>query len=322
MTFLNGLLALHGSGVGGGSLTYGNVLMEPDDRLFQAPAWRQLADWKALLSPHYQTARRMLGVTTNPRLEHADNTIKEIAQELGRGDTFRATDVAVFFGQAGQEAVPVPDPYFGGAGPDRAGCNFCGGCMVGCRYNAKNILTKNYLYFAEKAGARVLPEATVRDIRPIDPHRSDGARFEVAFRRTTDWLPRRERRVVARSVVVSAGALGTLELLFRCREITRSLSHLSPRLGDEVRSNSENILGVTARRGTVDQSKGIAISSIFQADDITRVEPVRYSDGSSFIRVMTAPHVQGATAALRFLKTLWSVFRHPVDFLYAKVFSR
>jgi cholesterol oxidase len=322
MTFLNGLLALHGNGVGGGSLAYGNVLMEPDDRLFQAPAWRNLADWKAVLRPHYQTARRMLGVSTNPRLWFADDKMKEIAEALGRADTFRPTDVGVFFGQDGEEGVTVSDPYFDGKGPDRAGCNHCGGCMVGCRHNAKNTLTKNYLFFAEQAGAQVVPEATVQDIRSLAQDRPDDSRYEVAYRRTTDWLPGRERRVAARSVILSAGALGTLELLFRCRDVTRSLPMISRRLGDDVRSNSENILGVTARGGPVDHSKGIAISSIFQADEVTRVEPVRYSDGSSFIRVMTAPHVEGSSAVVRFFKTVWSVFRHPFDFLYAKVLSR
>ncbi len=296
MTFLNGQLALHGNGVGGGSLTYANVLMEPDERLFQAPAWHHLADWKSILEPHYETARHMLGVTTNPNLTHTDEKMKEIAEELGNGDTFMPTEVAVFFGKSGEEEQTVPDPYFDGNGPARAGCNFCGGCMVGCRYNAKNILTKNYLYFAEKAGAQVLPEVTVRNIRPLTPTplpegegqgvRADGARYEVDYRSTTALFGGGRQTVRARNVIVSAGALGTMNLLFRCRDVTRSLPKISSRLGDNVRTNSENILGVTSRDKHIDYSQGIAISSIFQADDVTRVEPVRYSDGSSFIRTL------------------------------------
>ena len=338
MTFLNGQLALHGNGVGGGSLTYGNVLMAPDERLFSAPAWKHLADWKSILRPHYETARQMLGVTPNPKMTHADEKMREIACELGNGHTFQPTDVGVFFGEPGEEERTVPDPYFNGEGPKRAGCNFCGGCMVGCRYNAKNTLTKNYLYFAEKAGARVLPEVTVTDIRPLalshSPSgrgvgvRENSDRYEVDYRSTTalfngTTLSGTGRRTVrARNVVVSAGALGTMSLLFRCRDVTGSLSRISSRLGDKVRTNSENILGVTSRDKDVDYSKGIAISSIFRADDVTRVEPVRYSDGSSFIRLMTAPHVEGDSAYVRFLKTIWEIVRHPVDFLYAKFFSR
>ncbi|HLF73430.1 MAG TPA: GMC family oxidoreductase [Anaerolineales bacterium] len=326
MTFLNGQLALHGSGVGGGSLCYANVLMEPDDRLFISPAWHDLADWKSLLEPHYQTAGCMLGVTRNPKLWFADEKMKEIAEELGRGATFHATDVGVFFGEAGKEGQLVPDPFFGGEGPPRAGCNHCGGCMVGCRYNAKNTLPKNYLYFAEKHGAQIIPEVTVTDIRPFDAAQGkpvtfdDGTRYEVIFYSTTNPFARK-RSVQARNVIVAAGALGTLKLLFRCRDVTKSLSRISHRLGDNVRTNSENIMGVTSRDRHIDHSKGIAISSIFQADDITRIEPVRYPDGSSFIRVLTAPHVRGASALIRFLKTLWAMIRHPIDFLYAKFFA-
>ncbi len=319
MTFLNGQLALHGNGVGGGSLTYANVLMEPDERLFQSPAWGHLADWKSLLKPHYETARRMLGVTPNPRLWFADEKMKEIADELGRANTFRTTDVGVFFNESGEEGQIVADPYFGGEGPDRVGCNHCGGCMVGCRYNAKNTLSKNYLYFAEKYGAQIIPEVTVTDVRPLTF--DDGTRYEVVFKSTTNPFAKHQS-VRARNVIVAAGALGTMNLLFRCRDVTKSLPNISQKLGNNVRTNSENIMGVTTRDKHIDHSKGIAIASIFQADEITRIEPVRYPDGSSFIRMLTAPQVEGNSAIVRFLKTLWSGVRHPLDFLYAKFFSK
>lgn len=320
MTFMNGLLALHGSGVGGGSLMYGNVLIEPDDRLFAAPSWKHLNDWKKELQPHYDTARYMLGVTRNPHLWPADEKCREIAEELGYGHTFEPLPVGVFFDE---ENKTVPDPYFGGKGPARTGCNFCGGCMVGCRYNAKNTLVKNYLYFAEKQGAQIIPEVKARDIQPLPDGQSDGARYEVIYSSSTALLVRRNKRVRARNVIVSAGSIGTMELLFRCRELTKSLARISPRLGDRVRTNSENILGVTTRDRDVDFSRGIAITSIFSADEVTRVEPVRYSDGSSFIRIMTAPLIENANGIpARILKTLWEVIRHLTDFLYAKFFSR
>ena len=323
MTFLNGLLALHGSAVGGGSLTYANVLMEPDERLFQAPGWHHLADWQTVLAPHYKTARHMLGVATNPKLWFADEKMKEIAEELGYGDTFIPTEVGVFFSEPEKEGVTVPDPYFGGEGPERAGCTHCGGCMVGCRENAKNTLLKNYLYFAEKRGAEIVPEIKVSDIRPLSEEQPDGANFEIDFRSTTAWFVKPAGQVRARNVVVSAGSLGTLELLLKCRDESKSLPDLSPRLGDHVRTNSENILGVTTRDKHIDHSQGIAITSIFQADDVTRVEPVRYSDGSSFIRTLTMPLVDGESNILgQFLKTFWEIVRHPIDFLYAKFFSR
>lgn len=195
--------------------------------------------------------------------------------------------------------------------------------MVGCRENAKNTLLKNYLYFAEKRGAEIVPEIKVSDIRPLSEEQPDGANFEIDFRSTTAWFVKPAGQVRARNVVVSAGSLGTLELLLKCRDESKSLPDLSPRLGDHVRTNSENILGVTTRDKHIDHSQGIAITSIFQADDVTRVEPVRYSDGSSFIRTLTMPLVDGESNILgQFLKTFWEIVRHPIDFLYAKFFSR
>jgi cholesterol oxidase len=306
---------LHGAGVGGGSLGYANVLMEPSEALFDAPAWRHLADWKSILVPHFSTARRMLGVTPNPRLWPADHVLREIADELGTGSSFSPTPVGAFFGEPGQEGREVPDPYFGGAGPARRGCTHCGACMVGCRHNAKNTLPKNYLYFAEEHGAEVRAECHVRDIRPLDGRAGDGARYLVAYRRSTAWVPGTGAAVRARNVVVAAGALGTMRLLFRCRDVTHSLPGISPRLGDGVRTNSESILGSVSRPRTVDYSKGVAITSIISADAETTVEPVRYPAGSSLMRFLSGPLTEGRTFTGRALRSLAQVLLHPADFL-------
>ncbi len=324
MTFLNDALVLHGCGVGGGSLVYAGVLMEPDEALFDLPAWRKLADWKVVLRPHYDTARRMLGVATNPDLTPSDHVLRSIADERGMGHTFRPTDVGIFFGEPGSEGQTVPDPYFGGDGPPRAGCIRCGGCMVGCRYNAKNTLVKNYLYFAEQWGAEIRAESEAIDIRPLPDGQPDGARYAVVYRRSTA-LPfdRRTYSVRTRSVVVAAHALGTLKLLFRCRDVTGSLPRLSPRLGEMVRTNSETIPGSTSRDGQTDYSTGVAITSIFAVDETTRVEPVRYPRGSSLMRLLAAPMVEGASHPLvRLLKMIAYGMRHPLDFLYARFMRR
>ncbi len=312
VSLLKGVMVLHGSGVGGGSLGYANVLMEPDDHLFEAPAWRHLADWKTILRPHYEAARRMLGVARNPRQWPADHTLQAIAEDMGRGHTFQPTDVGVFFGEPGREA---PDPYFDGEGPPRRGCVHCGGCMVGCRHNAKNTLVKNYLYFAEKWGAEVRAEAEVEDIRPLPEGQPDGARYEIVYRRSTAWQRGPERRVRARNVIAAAGVLGTLGLLLSCRDVTRSLPRLSPRLGDMVRTNSEALLGGISR-GQTDFSQGVAITSIFAPDDVTRIEPVRYPNGSSLMRYMGAPLIEaGSSVLVRLLKIVKEIALHPVDFL-------
>jgi cholesterol oxidase len=310
ITAFRNVLVLHGCGVGGGSLGYANVLMEPDDKLFDAPAWRDMADWKTVLKPHYETAKRMLGAVQNPRQWPADQVLQGIADELGQGDTFRPTNVGVFFGPEGED---VPDPYFGGEGPTRTGCRHCGGCMVGCRYNAKNTTVKNYLYFAEKWGAEIRAECEVTDIRPLPAGQLDGARYEVVYRRPTAFH-RRTQSVRARSVQVSAGAIGTLKLLLRCRDVTRSLPNISLRLGDQVRTNNESLLGAVARNKETDFSEGVAITSIFHADDVTQVEPVRYPAGSSLMRFLAAPLIEAGPSKLaRLGKLLARLIRHPLD---------
>lgn len=323
ITFLNNAMVLHGAGVGGGSLVYANVLMEPDDRLFDSPGWRELQDWKSILRPHYATARRMLGVTRNPHTTPIDEVVRDIAREWKREHTFSPTNVAIYFGEPGKEGQTVPDPFFEGEGPPRAGCTQCGGCMVGCRYNAKNTLVKNYLYFAEKYGAEVRAESQAVDIRPLPAGQPDGARYEVIYRRSTA-LPweRRTFKVRTANVVVSAHVTGTLRLLFHCRDVSRSLSRLSKRLGDLVRTNNEALTGTTTRdfKDRPDYSTGIAIGSIFHVDEDTRLEPVRYPSGSSFMRNLAIPMIEtSGSIPRRLLNIIRHGLRHPRDFLSAKV---
>lgn len=308
------IFVLHGSGVGGGSLGYSNVLEQPESKTFSEPGWMHPHDWQAALEPHYQTAKKMLGVSSNPKLWQADTLMQAIAAELNQADSFRPTQVGVFFSSPEQEGLEVPDPYFGGAGPRRAACNHCGACMIGCPNNAKNTLNKNYLYLAEKLGAQVLPESEAIDIRPLPSEQPDGARYEVIFRRTTGWLVKPTRSVRARNVVLSAGALGTLRLLFRCREITRSLPRISAKLGTMVRTNSESILGSTERSSQTDYSQGVCITSIFHADAVTSIEPVRYPAGSDLMRFLSSPLVSTGELLSRILRSIWIILTHPLDF--------
>ena len=324
ITILKGVMVLHGAGVGGGSLGYANVLEVPTDETFATPAWNQNVSWGKVLKPHYETAKKMLGVARNPKLWKADELLKQFANERGMGHTFRATDVGAYFGE---EGVTVPDPFFGGQGPARAGCKHCGGCMVGCRYNAKNTLPKNYLYFAEKNGARIISEAEVVDIKPLTLSPSPNGRgvgvregYEIAYQRSTSLLNRPPQRAQARRVILSAGVIGTVKLLLNLRDVKKSLPKLSPRLGDMVRTNSEALLGSVARKSDIDYSEGVSISSIYNHDEITRVEPVRYPDGSSLMRYLAAPLIDtDVSVPVRLLRFAGWALTHPLDFLKALV---
>ena len=278
LTLLPDVLVMSGAGVGGGSLGYANTLYEPPGAFFADPQWAAVTDWRTELAPHYDQAKRMLGVTVNPVTTAADEALRAVAADLGVGDTFRRTPVGVFFGD--RPGTTVPDPFFGGAGPDRPGCTHCGSCLTGCRVGAKNTLVKNYLYLAERAGAAVFERTTVTDVRP-----RPGGGYEVRTRRTGAKVRPGTRRFTARQVIFAAGALGTQRLLHRLRDRGR-LPAVSPRLGELSRTNSESILGARTRRRDADFSRGVAITSSIHPDPSTHVEPVRYGRGSNLLALL------------------------------------
>lgn len=307
LTLLKDVLILSGAGVGGGSLVYANTLYVPPDAFFEHPVLQALGG-KTGLMPYYERAQKMLGVTENPKLWPADHFLKSTAESFGAGDTFRPTPVGVFFGPEGQT---VPDPYFGGEGPARTGCTHCGGCMVGCRIGAKNTLVKNYLYLAERLGAQIFPETQVVD---LVSHSADGsAGYTLTTRCSTHLLGWPKRSFTAQGVVFSAGVLGTLGLLLKLRDLGR-LPHLSTQLGCTVRTNSEAILGVTARTATTDYSQGIAITSSVYPDAHSHIEPVRYPRGSDFMGLLATVLTDGGGKIPRPLRYLGNILRRPGDF--------
>jgi cholesterol oxidase len=309
------VVILCGNAVGGGSITYANTMLVPPDLVWRQGSWQGLAEWEREMPAHYATARRMLGVTENKILGDADHLLKKIADDQGVGDTFYKTDVAVYFGAEGEApGTPHPDPYFGGEGPPRASCIGCGGCMVGCRFNAKNTLDKNYLYFAEKRGAKVMAETRVVDIKPLGA--ADGSEgYELTVERSTAWLFKQRRTITARHVVLAASALGTMDLLMRTK-LSGSLPNVSDRLGYDVRTNSESLVGVRFPGSRYDLSKGIAIGSGIHIDQFTHIEATRYSRGSDALGLL-ATRMVGGRGLGRIAKWIGSAFRHPIQFARA-----
>jgi len=306
LTLLRDVLVLSGAGVGGGSLVYANTLYEPHDAFYQDRQWSHITDWRAELAPFYRLASRMLGVTDNPTHTPADDVALAVARHFDVEHTFRPTPVGVFFGEPG---VAAADPFFGGAGPTRRGCVECGGCMVGCRFDAKNSLDKNYLYLAEQAGVIVYAEHEV-----VDVIRLANGGFRVETRRPGAWLRKQSRTFTAGQVVFSAGALGSTRLLLKLVDLGR-LPEASPRIGDVVRTNSEAILGATAASTDIDYSKGVAISSSFHPEPQTHIEPVRYSRGSNVMGLLATILTDGGGRVPRQLRFLGTAARHPIQFM-------
>lgn len=276
---LRNVMILAGAGVGGGSLNYANTLYVPPDPFFNDPQWAHITDWRAELMPHYDQAQRMLGVVTNPTFTDADRIMKEVADDIGVGDTFTPTPVGVFFGPDGTKTPgkTIPDPFFGGVGPARTGCIECGECMTGCRHGAKNTLIKNYLGLAESAGAQIIPMTTVVGFK----QRADGL-WDVQTVRTGRWARKDRRTYTARHLILAAGTYGTQSLLFKMRD-TGNLPKLSSTLGVLTRTNSESIVGAgrLEAKPDLDLTHGVAITSSIHPTPDTHIEPVRYGKGSN-----------------------------------------
>jgi len=271
------VLILAGAGVGGGSLVYANTLYKPPATYFNDKQWKHITDWDSELSPWYDQASRMLGVAQNPYFSPSDKAMKEVADQMGVGHTFKLAPLGVYFGDG--NGVKSKDPFFGGVGPDRDGCLQCGACMTGCRHNAKNTLPKNYLGLAEKAGAKVFPEHTVVKTEQL----ADGS-WRITARKSSAWLGGK-RSFTAAQVVVAAGTYNTQKLLHKMK-LDGTLPKISDQLGKLSRTNSEAITGSIMPKGGTDFSKGSAITSSFFPDDHTHVEPVRYGKGSNFMGLL------------------------------------
>ncbi len=304
---------LSGHAVGGGSITYANTLLRPPESVWRTGTWAGLSDWHAEMPQHFDEAERMLGVTENRLPGTADRMLREMAQHEGVGDTWQPTRVATFFPPAGETGGKTyPDPYFNGEGPDRGTCTGCGGCMTGCRYNAKNTLDKNYLYFAEKQGAKILAETSVVDIRPL-PQAPDGsAGYQVTTESSTSRLRKCRRIFLARHVIVAASSLGTQNLLFRLKH-NGSLPDLPDSLGTQVRTNAESIIGVRFPGKDIDMSEGVAIGSGIHLDPYTHVEATRYGNGHDLNSFLTTLMV-GGRGKRRIAHWLRAIIRHPLQF--------
>ena len=316
MRFFKHVTILHGCAVGGGSITYACTLLSSPERVWENGSWAELANWKAEMPQHYETASRMLGATDNTILGPADHLLKNAAEAAGCGHTFYRTKVGIFQpkpGEPGNQAFP--DPFFGGEGPQRTTCIACGGCMMGCRFGAKNTLDLTYLYLAEKHGARIFPETQVVNVTPLAGSRDGGAGYEVCTVSSTARIWRQPRRFTCRGVVFSASSLGTMELLFRLKE-SGSLPAISAQLGKHVRTNSESLIGVRMPGCREDLSQGVAIGSGIYIDQHTHIEAVRYPRDSDAMGLLTTILTNGRPGPRRialWLKNLISsLLLHPI----------
>ncbi|NQU86625.1 MAG: GMC family oxidoreductase [Mariniphaga sp.] len=295
---------LSGTGVGGGSLVYANTLMIPPTEFFNNPQWKKFGNWEEELKPFYKTASFMLGRTKFEKFNYEDLTLKEVAKDMGKEESFDNVYVAVYF----NEDETAKDPYFNGHGPLRNPCTNCAGCMVGCRENAKNTLDKNYLWFAEKNGAEIISETNVWKIEYKD------GEYIIHTKRTAGIITHGKKVFRSKGLIISGGVLGTLKLLLNQKHIYKTLSGLSDTLGQSLRTNSETLCTATFADQKLNNS--IAISSIFSPNKDTSIEICKYPNKSNMMRnLLTLSVDKKGTSVARALKFLLKIITHPILFL-------
>ncbi len=310
LTLLHNVFILSGTGVGGGSLVYCAVLYEPPEPFYSDPQWANLnKNWKQTLAPFYKEAKRMLGVTENPKLWKSDELLLDYAKEIGREQFFQPTQVGIFFGE---EGVTVPDPYFGGEGPPRTGCNHGSGCMLGCKNGGKNTLNRNYLYLAEKLGVTIIPETEVTRIEE-----TKGGGYQLTTKNSIGLFNFKKQVIKTKGVVFAAGALGTNKLLMENKRFG-TLSRISDQLGNVVRTNSEVIVGARGLSSNDKFCEGVAIASSLFVDDETHIEPVRYPQGSDAMFWLSTLMTDSGSRITRPLKHIWNCLTHPVIFFRSR----
>jgi len=303
VTIFRQVTILSGVGVGGGSLVYGNTHMFPPDAFFNNPVWSAIKNWNKTLKPFYEKAKFMLGTEPYTRFYEEDNIFKEVAEDMGKGSSFSGVNVGVYYGDTEESC----DPYFNGHGPQRNGCRECAGCMTGCRYNAKNTLDKNYLFFAKKFGGKLIAKTLVNKIEYINQQ------YAIHTQAVNGWPRKKSKTYRAKNLVVSGGVLGTMKLLLKQKYYYKTLTSLSDRLGDNIMTNSESLCGVSYSDKKL--NNGLAISSFFNPDEHTHIETVKYNDESGAMGKLATLAVGKGNGLVRTMKLLLQILLHPISFL-------
>ncbi len=198
---------LRGNGLGGTSLINANVAIRPDDEFFEKAHWpteiRELFSSGELWN-YYSRAEVALGVMQHPRGMQLRKVLamKRRADQLP-GSDFRLLNLAV-----NHDIDGVNDEEI-----EQKPCIDCGDCFSGCNVGAKNTLNFNYLPMARNAGASIFTRIEVSHIEA----RADG-KYVVHYNANENHGQGPERLLVANHVIVSAGALGSTEILLRSKQ--------------------------------------------------------------------------------------------------------
>ncbi|PHV13415.1 GMC family oxidoreductase N-terminal domain-containing protein [Chitinimonas sp. BJB300] len=261
------------AGLGGGSLIYANVFLRPSARLFEQN-WPKGLNLQTL-APYYDVAQSVLGARTIP--PHRDENDTRFILRTQAFQRFAAeqnlpsklADIAVFFGHDYSYANQPQPSEIGLQEKNRYGavqtsCTYCGECDIGCNVHAKNSTDLNYIHAArEYHGAKVQTQTQVNWIIPLNAAGEDDATahgehgYRVYY---VDYSSNQPGSVTTQRVVVSAGTLGSNELLLRCRDVFHSLPAISPRLGYRFSGNGDFLSFVLDGKKEINSTYGPVIT--------------------------------------------------------------
>lgn len=243
---------IQGAGVGGGSLHYFNVQMRAPAAALARPEW-PAAITRPTLDPYYE------------RVEEVTRPAPLVAP-AGERTPRRTTAFLDSARRAGYEPYLVPIAVHTAAaavhpisGIRQEPCTFTADCLLGCKPRSKNSLDVNYLPLGERHGLEIRP---LHQAERIEPLGDDGYAVTVQML-DPDRPGQFERtRVEATQVVVSAGALGSTELLLRSRDVYRSLPRLPEALGRRWSGNGDMLFAATKDcDDLIDSSHGPSITA-------------------------------------------------------------
>jgi cholesterol oxidase len=238
LRFFSGIATVVASGVGGGSLIYANIHIRPDASVFDDRRWPRSIN-RAQLDPYYGRVGKMLGVSPVP-----------LTLKLAKRDAFREA--------AGKMGREVFDPD---EAVDWSKCPGVAQCEFGCQHGAKNTTDLSYLSEAESLGAYVRTGANVTHIEPVEDA------YRVRFAHVDDGS---SATATASRVVLSAGTLGTNEILLRSRDVTRTLPKLSDRLGHGYSGNGDFLGSIQNASRELTAWEGPDVTSVIRFNDANR----------------------------------------------------
>ncbi len=251
-----------GAGLGGGSLIYANILVDAPAAMFRR-GWPAGLDYQEL-QPYYRKVEAMLEPSSIPdnQLTERFKLMREGAQQLGYGNRFEKLPLAVRFDNDWHYGLEDPfNPKWSKStknvfGKTQGTCIHLGNCDIGCDVQARNTLDLNYLAGAQKFDADIKVLHLVRSLELVD----DG--YRVNFERIDE-----ERKTLipgslnARHVVLSAGSIGSTELLLRCRDQYKTLPKLSRTLGKGWSANGDFVTPAFYGSRKINATQGPTISS-------------------------------------------------------------